>query len=351
MGALDLVSALTPPFRERLEILTEIMPMQLPEAATAVTAVAGILLLLVARGLRAGQHRAWVAAVAVLGVSSVLHLVKGGDIEEAVLSAIVLGILVASRRAFTGTGDELATRWCAGVLAVGVVGGVAVATTAIELMRRPDLSLPTAVAAASERLVGVSSIRLPRHMNAFLTPTLGALGALVAITAVLMVLRPAIIRRRTNGDVERARAVVHRYGRDTLAYFALRDDKHFFFWGSTVVSYAVFGTVCLVSPDPIGPDDERRTAWEAFHRYADDHGWAVAVLGASEEWLATYASLGMRHLYLGDEGIVDCTSLCLDGGKHKSLRQAVNRVASTGTAASSSTRPRSTRTPAARSWP
>jgi lysylphosphatidylglycerol synthetase-like protein (DUF2156 family) len=56
----------------------------------------------------------------------------------------------------------------------------------------------------------------------------------------------------------------------------------------------------------------------------------VAVLGASDEWLPVYASLGMRHLYLGDEGIVDCTSLNLDGGKHKSLRQAVNRVAKYG---------------------
>jgi lysyl-tRNA synthetase class 2 len=130
--------------------------------------------------------------------------------------------------------------------------------------------------------------------------------------------------------MERARAIVARHGRGTLAYFALRHDKAHFFAGDSVVAYAVQGGVCLVSPDPIGPVTERAEVWGAFRRFADDRGWPLAVLGASEEWLPVYRAAGMHDLYVGDEAVVDCTRFSLAGGNAKSLRQAVNRVARNG---------------------
>ena len=51
----------------------------------------------------------------------------------------------------------------------------------------------------------------------------------------------------------RARDIVRRHGTGSLDYFALRDDKQWFFHRDSMVAYAVFGGVCLVSPDPIGP--------------------------------------------------------------------------------------------------
>jgi lysylphosphatidylglycerol synthetase-like protein (DUF2156 family) len=148
------------------------------------------------------------------------------------------------------------------------------------------------------------------------------------------VFRPVVSRRlhRPSGDAATARArdIVHRHGSDTLAYFALRDDKSHFFWGDSVVAYAVYSGVCLVSPDPIGPASEHEPVWAAFHRFADDNGWSVAVLGATEEWLPVYRTSGMRELYVGDEAVVDCTRFELEGGHRKSLRQAVNRIAKYG---------------------
>src|SRR3954454_10930825 len=38
----------------------------------------------------------------------------------------------------------------------------------------------------------------------------------------------------------------------------------------------------------------------------------------------------MERLYVGDEAIVDVRQFSLDGGRHKALRQAVNRVANYG---------------------
>jgi lysylphosphatidylglycerol synthetase-like protein (DUF2156 family) len=124
--------------------------------------------------------------------------------------------------------------------------------------------------------------------------------------------------------------VVRRYGSGTLDYFALRDDKQLFFWGDSLVAYGVYGGVCLVSPDPIGPVAEREETWRAFRRFADDQGWALAVLGAGEVWLPIYRESGMHDLYVGDEAVVDCRRFTLEGGRYKGLRQAVNRMAKYG---------------------
>ena len=127
-----------------------------------------------------------------------------------------------------------------------------------------------------------------------------------------------------------AREVVARHGAGTLDYFALRADKQFFFWGATVVAHAVYGGVCLVSPDPIGPVAEREEAWRAFRRYVDEHGWALGGLGVAEEWLPVYRATGMHDLYVGDEAVVRVGRFTLQGGRFKGLRQAVNRVAKYG---------------------
>ena len=111
----------------------------------------------------------------------------------------------------------------------------------------------------------------------------------------------------------RARDIVRRHGTGTLDYFALRDDKQWFFHRDSLVAYAVFGGVCLVSPDPIGPFSERAHVWGAFRRYVDRNGWGLGVMGAGEEWLPTYQASGMRFLYLGDEAVVDPREFSLDG--------------------------------------
>ena len=92
------------------------------------------------------------------------------------------------------------------------------------------------------------------------------------------------------------------------------------------MAYAVYGGVCLISPDPIGPHNEREQVWGAFRRFADNHGWVTSVMGASEEWLPVYRDSGMHNIYLGDEAVVRVQSFSLSGGNMKGLRQAHNRI-------------------------
>jgi lysylphosphatidylglycerol synthetase-like protein (DUF2156 family) len=123
---------------------------------------------------------------------------------------------------------------------------------------------------------------------------------------------------------------VRRHGTSTLDYFALRSDKRWFFHRDSLVAYAVYGGVCLISPDPIGPRNEREQVWEAFRRFADSHGWVTSVMGAGEDWLSIYRDSGMHNIYLGDEAVVKVQPFSLSGRGMKGLRQANNRIAKYG---------------------
>ena len=331
-GLLNLQSAMTPPLRGRLEVIRDLFPMSVAQSASAIVAASGIALLLLSRGVRRGQRHAWALAVALAAISCVLHVLKGLDVEEAALAGAVAGYLVHNRRWFRVAHDKPSVGRALSLLATGAVVAIATGTaTALWLPRPSHLSVGRALLAVSERLIGMDGIRIPGRRDHFLVPTLGAVGLTLGIAAGWLVFRPVVrhVRSAAN-DWGRARDIVVRYGTDTLSYFALRDDKQHWLWHNTLIAYAVINGVCLVSPDPVGPVEERADAWRAFRAEADAHGWSVAVMAASEEWLPLYRESGMKDLYIGDEAIVDVPTFSLEGGKRKGLRQAVNRIAKYG---------------------
>jgi lysylphosphatidylglycerol synthetase-like protein (DUF2156 family) len=377
VGFLSLVSAVSDPVADRLGLVRDLFPIAVPQTAAAVTAVFGVAFIMLARSIRRGLRRAWAAAETLLVVVAVLHLLKGIDAGESILALVVAGGLYMFRDSFAARADVLGLgRGLASVLGAALLV-VAAGTLAIELStviahsRHPgDLRIPwgRALQATLYRMVGQDTVPLPRRVNDFAEPTLGAatVGLTVALLGVLF--RPVVARslrragdsaappdgggapttasgageaaagtgapagasRSGRADLERARAVVARYGWGTLDYFALRPDKRLFFSGDTLVAYAVYGGVCLVSPDPVGPPAERDAAWQAFRHFADLQGWNVGVLGAGEDWLPIYRDSGMHCVYVGDEAVVRVDRFSLDGGRFKGLRQAVNRVAKYG---------------------
>ncbi|MDQ6836978.1 MAG: DUF2156 domain-containing protein [Actinomycetota bacterium] len=351
-GFVSLVSALSDPVRDRLTDVEKLFPLVVPETAAALTALAGVGLLLLARGIRRGQHRAWVVCQIVLITSAVLHLVKGADVEEAVVALAVAAFLGINRESFRAAADTPPFR--RGIAAVAgaatatiVAGGLGIEisawiSAATGRGHHFHLSWVQAFQAIIERGVGIHNVFLPHRIDRFVSPAAVVVTIALVIVAVALTFRPVVIRARHRANLlggesgpgqeglARARAIMGRHGSGTLDYFALRPDKDFFFWGDTLVAYAVYGGVCLVSPDPIGPVAERREAWTAFRSFVDGHGWALGGLGVGEAWLPIYRATGMHDLYVGDEGVVRTERFTLEGGRFKGLRQAVNRVAKYG---------------------
>ena len=334
-GIIDLLDAITPPLRGRLHVVLEYQPLRASEDAGALIAMAGLALVALGRGILRGQRRAWRVAVVLLSVTIVLHLIADADVEESVVALAVLILLLTHRRDFQASSDWSSLRSAFVALGIGVVGITLLTTASIELFTHIDADhhpahIPwwTALWAVSERLVGIQTIALPRRADHFLSPALLAIGLTLVAIALFLLTRPVVDRRLSSGWAAelRARDIVRRHGVSTLDYFALRSDKKWFFHRDSVVAYAVYGGVCLISPDPIGPRNEREQAFAAFRRFADSHGWVTSVMGAGEDWLPIYRDSGMHHIYLGDEAVVKVQDFTLAGGRMKGLRQAHNRI-------------------------
>ena len=333
-GFIDVLDSITPPLRGRLHVVEQYLPLRASVAAGALVAIAGLALIALGRGILRGQRRAWRVSVALLAGTIFLHVVAGADIEESLIAGAVLAFLLFNRKEFQAASDATSQRSALIGLAAVAVGVAVLTTVSIELFthighhHHQSLSWWSTFWAVSERFVGITTLYLPQRADRFLTPALLTIGlCLVAVTLYLLT-RPVVDRRLGSGRAAefRARDIVRRHGATTLDYFALRSDKKWFFHRDSLVAYAVYGGVCLISPDPIGPANEREQVWGAFRAFADSHGWTTAVMGAGEEWLPTYRDSGMHNIYLGDEAVVRLQEFSL-GGKHmKGLRQAHNRI-------------------------
>ena len=341
-GAIDLLSAVTAPLRQHLHLIASYLPIAVVQAAGALTAIAGIGMIMLSRGILKGQRRSWLVAVALLTASLALHLIHAADLITLVVCAAVLVLLIVRREMFRAQTEPATLVTALVILALGGViatlGGFIGVELAGKVHHHPLPDWPHVMLGSAERLVGVRWVSFPSTIDRFATVSLLAVGISLIVVALYLLTRPVVDRQLSSGRAVmgrraaelRARDIVRRHGTGTLDYFALRDDKQWFFHRDSLVAYAVFGGVCLVSPDPIGPFSERAHVWDSFRRFVDRNGWGLGVMGAGEEWLPTYQASGMRFLYIGDEAVVDPRTFSLEGGKMKGLRQAVNRVARYG---------------------
>src|SRR4029079_7169255 len=84
-GMISIVSALTPEFADRTDLIDGVLPPGIPEAARTVALALGLAMIFLSRGLARRKQRAWTLAVALVIASAIAHLAKGLDFEEAIV--------------------------------------------------------------------------------------------------------------------------------------------------------------------------------------------------------------------------------------------------------------------------
>jgi lysyl-tRNA synthetase class 2 len=305
LGIVGIVSALTPELANRSEAVRAALPDGVPAAARVATLVFGIGLVWLARSLAQRRHRAWQLSVAVVVGITVSHLVKGLDVEEALAGLVFLGALVHWRGRFTVPGDPASLRPLAATLAA------------------------LAAAVGWALYFSVQPGELPDRID----DALAAVSVALALRALYLWLRPlGELVRQSVEERRAAERLVDAYGRDSLAFFALRRDKSYLFspTRNAFLAYRVLGGAALVSGDPVGDETEFDALLEEFRRLARARGWRVAILGAGEPQLERYRRLGMKPIKLGDEAVLLPERFSLEGRGIRKVRQSVSRLGKAG---------------------
>ena len=305
-------------------------------AATFVLSVAvGLGLLAIASGIARGKRRAWGIAIVLFAAAAILHVLKGPDPMAALIDVAMVAALIWFRDDFRARSDP-ASLTDALVFAPIYLATVFTLTALSLFFERdhisPDLSIGGVVETAFKGLVGLDgpyTYERPLFRD-FFSDALLVLGIAGAAALLYLVLRPLVQRRPPDEAARmRAREIVRAHGSDTLAYFALRRDKSYFFSsdGRSLVAYVYVRGHAMVAADPIGPPEDTAKTLDEFLGFCHERGWRTAFLAVRESDAPLYRERGMHSLYLGDEAVLRCEGFNLDGAEMKAVRGAVRRVA------------------------
>jgi lysyl-tRNA synthetase class 2 len=342
-GIVNIASALTPDIHWRGHLLLKVEGVHALQVFHALALPAGGALLLVAPYLLKRRRRALHVAVVLLLAIGLVNLLKGLDYEECAFGWIVVLLLVAGRAQFNVIQAPISLRsalWR--VPLVGALGLVLASFTDWVTSGRPkwDVIIDESTAL----------MRFKRGQLRFENHTLRAFGHVVSFQwmplaihfleiATLLGMAYVLFRPLAEPSAWPTAAVrrlasqlVRQHGQDTLSFFKLRTDEHYFFNArrTAFVGYRVEAGTLLLSGDPVGPLEDFGDLLRELRRFARSHGLKLAVLGASTRLVEICEALGLYSLYLGDEAVVDTNSFSLEGRPIRKVRQSVSRLTKAG---------------------
>ena len=339
VGLINIASALTPDIRWRGHLLLQVEAIQTMRVFHALALPAGAALVLVAPYLLGRRERALRVAIALMLAVGVVNLLKGLDYEETLLGWFTAGGLYLGRGEFKVVSAPISLRsaiWRVPLL--GVVG-VALITLA-DWVSHGGHKLKAALTESGALLrFHKGPLSFERHtvlIHQFAWIPLAVhfveIGGLLAIAYV--VFKPIAAPKSLPGPAVRGLAgeIVRAHGRDTLSFFNLRADKHYFFNEdrTAFVGYRTEAGVMLLSGDPVGPQEALTGLLAEVRAFATARALKLGAVGASERMCGLYRGLGLRTMYLGDEAIIELGSFSLEGRPIRKVRQSVTRLTKAG---------------------
>ncbi|MZD09095.1 DUF2156 domain-containing protein [Streptomyces sp. SID5785] len=340
VGLLDVAAGVFPRFRHsRMHALAEVLPGTLGPYAAALALSSGVLLLLLAHGLRRRKRRAWRAAVVLLPIGSCAQFAYRHSLAGVVIPLVLLWLLARHRGQFDALPDPR-SRWraLANFVLMGA-GSILLGLAVVSAHPRRLAGDPSLADRLEHVLYGLFGVDGPLDYAGRTSSTvafsLGALGMVTALTTIYFALRPEHpAAALTEDDETRLRALLERHGaRDSLGHFALRRDKAVVFSpsGKAAVCYRVVSGVMLAGGDPVGDVEAWPGAIERFMDEARAHSWTPAVMGCSETGGEVWTrETGLDALELGDEAVVDVADFSLAGRPMRNVRQMVRRIERSG---------------------
>lgn len=323
-GVMLLVSGATPSDPERFRFIAQALPLYLIEISHFLSSILGLVLVLLAFGLRRRLDAAWWATVVVLAVAAVLALTKGFNWPETTALAVLWLMILPMHPAFPRnsrlTRMEITPGWLLSALAA-VAGAAAIGLWSFRHADYSDTLWWKVMADADAT----------RSLRA----SVGAAVLLLAVGLWRMVATPATPPIVGDDDprFERVRAILGKAeDAEPSANLALLGDKRFFFSqsGDSFLMFGVRGRSWIALGPPVGRREERMELLWRFRELADAHAARPALYGIGPDVLPEVVELGFHIQKTGESATVPLDQFSLRGRRRDVLRRNWRKAGESG---------------------
>ncbi len=338
-GVINLLSAVTPGLEDRVQWLENIYPIDIARYGHFITAISGFFLLILALNLWRRKRVAWLVTVILLVVSIIFNLLKGLDIEESIVSFVLLLQLIFLRKDFTAQSDRPSVAQGFKVLIAALLFTLAYGTAGFYLLDTHyhiNFNFRQAVLQTLAMFFtdDNNGLQPQTPFGQFFADSIYGVGAVTVSYALFMLLRPVLLRGSpaTETEKQKAKEIVEKYGCTALAHFTLFDDKSYYFSpsGKSMVAYVPKGRGAIALGDPIGPMEDLTEAIRGFQIFCQENDWYPGFYQTLPNYLETYRQLGFKSLKIGEDAIIDLKAFSIQGKSNKNLRNAINKFTKMG---------------------
>jgi len=313
-GVLIMLSAASPALHARLVVLEQLVPLPLVEAGQVAAALAGLMLLVLARGLVRGYRAAFRATRFLLIIAAGASILKGLDWEESVVLVFVAMAASVQSAVFdrSSRGD-----WLEG-------SDLAVACAALALFFTFGFVAHHIGPTVFSRLATFGY----RHQGARFLRTGASMAFAVSAAALYLALRPHVeFEPPTRREIQRALDFVARHGSSTTPLMVANGDKSIFTNENGLCLYRTIGPYLAVFADPVVTCAADRASFlEALFDLASDLDRRPLFYQVSLDWIPLLHDRGYNFFKLGEEAIVPLDRVTDAGHAGKGTRQVLRRA-------------------------
>ena len=333
LGIVNVLSVLTPPIAQRMQILHQFLPRTTIHATNTLVIYIGVTLIITAAFLVRGLRNAWWLAFVCTVLSLAGHIFKGLDWEEASLALVVLLALLGTRRQYAArTNPRLINRATltafivfVALLIYGFVGFYFLQKKHFDVDFNRYQSLKNTVTIFMLQKTDLTP--LTPYGNEFLISMyVFAAGAWIFLLYAFV--KPYVSISVLNKEKNRAVQLVEKYGDSAVDFFKIADDKLFYFSKQTdaFVAYRIERGFAIVLELPVCAPDYKMDVLLEFIGYCHKKGLKSAFYRVDEKVLSPFRRMNKKHLLIGQEAIVNVQEFDLAGRDKKSLRNGLNSL-------------------------
>jgi len=315
-GVLIMLSSASPALYARLPLLERFIPLPLVETGHIAAALAGLLLLILARGLGRGYRAAFRFTLVLLTIAACGAILKGLDWEE----AVVLGGLAIATWSQSALFDRPSRGdpWIEGPDLVIAFAALTLFLVFGSLSHRVSASTLARLTTIGYR------VQAPR----FLRTAASMMLAVGAGSMYVLMRSPVGFTRLRREEIDRTLALHARIGSGTNPLMVAVGDKAVFADSERgFCLYRTIGPYLVVFSDPVVRSLAERSAFlDALFAFAGELDRRPAFYQMSLDWIPVLHDRGYDFFKLGEEAHVKLENVTLEGHAGKMYRQILRRA-------------------------